>query len=101
MKGNQSCLVGQKDRISFCQIVTPVIEQYYNATRTRLAGRQDLRERIMDLSLSFTDNCAQMDMLKLESQGLDGNKNLQKEWDTNFLRIMITELTVQFSRMII
>ena len=74
------------------------VEQYYNATRARLAGREDLRERIMDLSPSLTDNCAQMDMLKLGRQGLDGNTNLQKEWDTKCLRIMITGLTAKFSQ---
>ena len=42
-------------------------------------GREDLRERILDLSPSFTENSVQMAMLKLKNQGLDGKKVYKKK----------------------
>ena len=46
-------------------------------------GREDLRERILDLSPSFTENSVQMAMLKLKKPGPGWEKSLQEEMIPN------------------
>ena len=71
------------------------VEQFYNVSRARLAGRKDLEDEIMSLEPSYNSTKLMRD---LGREALNNRPELWNQWDYMCLRVMFRGVVAKFTQ---